>query len=250
MLGDSWSAFLPFAEWGYVALMATLVQSILVAGVFMFGPLAVGRRWRLPSNGGWMIGYFASIGLGYMTAEIAAIQQLTLLLGHPVYAVTAVIAVMLIGSGLGSAWSDRRRPDWAVWVTTVVAGGLVVYAVGLLPMVHAVQTAPLVWRAVAAMALLGPVAFAMGMPFPLGLRAFAPRGTAPVAWAWAANGFTSVVAAPLAALVAVEFGSPVVFAVAAAGYVAATIFVRGWTARSSAGFPLATSPPATVIRDA
>ncbi len=55
------------------------------------------------------------------------------------------------------------------------------------------------------------------LAFPLGLRALAPTG-GEVAWAWAANGFASVVAAPLCALVALEAGSRVVLAAAAAAY--------------------------------
>ena len=49
------------------------------------------------------------------------------------------------------------------------------------------------------------------------------RGGLP--WAWAANGFASVVAAPLAALIALELGAPALFLFAAAGYgVASLIF--------------------------
>jgi hypothetical protein len=76
--------------------------------------------------------------------------------------------------------------------------------------------------------LLTPVALVMGMPFPLGLRALAAASPARVAWAWAANGFTSVVTAPLAALVALEAGTRVVFGLAAMGYlIAAGCFWRG-----------------------
>ncbi|MGH7700464.1 MAG: hypothetical protein ACREMJ_08130, partial [Gemmatimonadales bacterium] len=39
-----------------------------------------------------------------------------------------------------------------------------------------------------------------------------------VAWAWAANGFASVVAAPLGALVVVELGSPALLLGAAGAY--------------------------------
>src|SRR5262249_59590092 len=57
-----------------------------------------------------VLSYFGAIGLGYMAAEIAAIQQLGLLLGHPVYAVSAVLVIFLASSGAGSLWSDRLAP--------------------------------------------------------------------------------------------------------------------------------------------
>ena len=57
----------------------------------------------------------------------------------------------------------------------------------------------------------------MGMPFALGLRRLAPEGGA-LAWAWASNGFASVVAAPLSALLSLELGSQVLLGAAAATY--------------------------------
>jgi hypothetical protein len=49
-----------------------------------------------------------------------------------------------------------------------------------------------------------------------------------VSWAWAANGFASVVAAPLSAVIALELGSPALFVAAAGAYgIAAVVFRRG-----------------------
>jgi hypothetical protein len=59
------------------------------------------------------------------------------------------------------------------------------------------------------------------MPFPLGLRRLAAGSEGRVAWAWAANGFASVVAAPLAALIALEVGSGTLLAGAGTAYAVA-----------------------------
>lgn len=216
-------SWLPFAEWGYLTLLATLAQSAVLAALFLILPVAVrrGRRRGL----GPLVLYFGAIGLAYLAAEIAAIQQLGLLLGHPVYAVAVVLSAVLISSGLGSAWSDR----WGVargWAAPLALAGLfIVYAVFLLPLVHQFQSASLPARAMVAFAALAPVAFLMGFPFPLGLRGFQPEPDR-LAWAWAANGFSSVIAAPLAALVALDAGSPALFLVAAAGYAVAALVWR------------------------
>lgn len=85
--------------------------------------------------------------------------------------------------------------------------------------------APLVVRGGVGAIVLAPVATAMGMLFPLGLRGIAGDSVG-IAWAWAANGFASVVAVPLAALVAVEAGSPALFLVATATYAAASLVAR------------------------
>jgi hypothetical protein len=228
-------SWLAFAEWGYVTMFATLAQSIVVAGLLMLVPaLARGggggrRQW------GSLIGYFAAIGFAYLAAEVAAIQQLSLLLGHPVYAVAAVLTAFLISSGVGSAWSDRLRIDRLLWVAVAPTALLVGYSAALLSFVHLLQPVQLALRAAAGLLVLVPLAFLMGLPFPMGLRSIAGMETEGAAWAWAANGFASVVATPLAALIALEFGSQMLFLSAAVGYALAAAFGHGRAKRVTAG---------------
>ncbi len=177
-----------------------------------------------------MIGYFAAIGFAYLAAEIAAIQQLSLLLGHPVYSVAVVLAVFLIASGAGSIWSDRRPAAGAWKAVLSLTLLLALYAGLLLVVVHGLHPAPLVFRGAVAAAVLLPLAFVMGVPFPLGLRDLCGGEGEGVAWAWAANGFASVVTTPLAALIALEAGSRVLLLLAGLAYAAAAAFqrLRGW----------------------
>jgi hypothetical protein len=60
-------------------------------------------------------------------------------------------------------------------------------------------------------ALLVPLGFTMGMPFPTGLRAIAGTGEnisagGSVEWAWALNAAASVLGSVLAIVIAMEFG--------------------------------------------
>ena len=220
--------WLPFAEWGYLALLATLVQSAAVATILLFLPWAIrARRSRAGAGGATAtvrdVLYFGAIGLGYLAAEIAAIQVLGLLLGHPIYGVMATLVLLLACSGAGSALSDRVSAAHGRRVAATVAVLLVAVAAVLLPLAHTLAEMPAAFRAAAAILQLAPLALLMGAPFPLGLRAVAGAGPGRVAWAWAANGFASVVAAPLAALIAVEFGSPALFLFAAGAYGVAAI---------------------------
>jgi hypothetical protein len=54
--------------------------------------------------------------------------------------------------------------------------------------------------------LLAPVAFGLGMPFALGLGTLEKTNVAFIPWAWALNGAFSVIATPLANLIAVSWG--------------------------------------------
>lgn len=214
--------WLPFAEWGTIALVATLAQSILLATLLILLPVLV-RRGATHGRLARTLGYFSAIGFAYLAAEIAAIQQLNLLLGHPVFAVAIVLTAFLVFSGLGSIWSDGRRVAGRI-PGLALAAMLTLCASALLPLVHAAESTHVIVRGVIALVALAPLAFVMGLPFPVGLRTLgteASDGT--VAWAWAANGFASTVAAPLAALIALEAGSPALFLTAATGYGIAAI---------------------------
>jgi hypothetical protein len=74
-----------------------------------------------------------------------------------------------------------------------------------------------------AVMLIAPLAFAMGMPFPLGLVSVAARTPVLVPWAWAVNGFASVVAAILATLLAIHWGFNAVLILAAVLYLTAAL---------------------------
>ncbi len=234
-VGRDRGSWLAFAEWGYVALFATLAQSIVLATLLLLVPAAVRVGVKSASNWMRLIGYFSAIGFAYLAAEIAAIQQLNLLLGHPVYAVAAVLAAFLVCSGLGSVWSDRLNAARGWQIGAGLAVLLVLYGVLLLSLVHLLQPAALLVRAGAAVVLLAPLAFLMGTPFPLGLRSLAGTGVEGVAWGWASNGFASVVATPLAAMIALESGSQALLFAAAAAYAAAAVLQRGAVDRSGVG---------------
>jgi hypothetical protein len=59
-------------------------------------------------------------------------------------------------------------------------------------------------RVVLIVAATAPVSVALGLPFPLGLARLGSGGALP--WAWGLNGAFSVVATPLANLIAIKQG--------------------------------------------
>jgi hypothetical protein len=75
--------------------------------------------------------------------------------------------------------------------------------------------------------MIAPLAFAMGLPFPLvlaRLHAAAPRL---VPWAWGVNGCASVVAAVLASLLAMGLGTWSLTALGVLAYLLAAMAQRG-----------------------
>ncbi|WP_427309490.1 spermidine synthase [Cupriavidus sp. H39] len=226
---------LPLLDWGYPVLVATLLQATAAAMLLIGVPLRVLRR-RLASGGqgaaqlpvpAWRTGcYFGAVGLGFMFVEIAFIQKFILFLSHPLYAVAVVLCAFLCFAGLGSRYAPRLpgrgRRQAALAIGGICAASLVYLAA--LPLVFRLLIAlPDPARVGIAVALIAPLAFLMGMPFPLGLSRVAARDGTLVPWAWGINACASVVAAVLATLLAIHAGFTVVVLVALLLYVAAAL---------------------------
>ena len=65
-------------------------------------------------------------------------------------------------------------------------------------------------RIVISTLLIAPLAFCMGMPFPLGLERVGLQTPDFVPWAWGINGCASVISAVSATLLAIQFGFGIV----------------------------------------
>jgi hypothetical protein len=76
------------------------------------------------------------------------------------------------------------------------------------------------------LALIAPLAFFMGMPFPLGLKRVAAQAPDFIPWAWGLNGFASVISAVLATLLAVHFGFTAVLLMALVFYGLSSLLFR------------------------
>jgi len=220
-------------EWGYLILIATLLQATIAGLVLILLPLSrVKRSW--PAGTGPRIGgYFLLLGLAFLFIEMAFIQKFILFLSHPLYAVAVVLSGFLVFAGLGSAWSEKlaqRLSTSSRSPVAVAVGGIVLLSlmyVTLLPYVFQrfIGYSDLVKIAMS-ITLIAPLAFSMGMPFPLGLKRVARTAPDFIPWAWGINGFASVVSAVLATLLAIEFGFTAVIVLALISYVAATLIYK------------------------
>ena len=221
---------------GIVVLGMLLVISFAAVLAFLVLPLALARG-PAREPGTWPLLYFVAVGLGYILVEVAFIQRFVLFLGHPTYALTVVVFLLLLSSGAGSLaarrWlSDPRRVGWVLAGITAGLAALVF----LLPRVLAHWIGiPFPAKLAVSALLLVPVGFAMGMPFPTGLRQLADRGQGGVEWAWAMNAGASVLGSALAMAVAIHFGIAATLASGAAAYLGAAALSRRWSPVPGAG---------------
>ena len=233
---------LPYLEWGIVAQWLVLLQAIPMAAVLILLPLfvlprastaaaagkveepAAGRRPRR----GALFAYFALLGFAFMVLEISAIQRLILFLAEPAYAMAAVLGSFLVFAGLGSALASRvgGRLGWWVPFATIAVLALATRLIEAILWDHA-AAAPIAFRVIAVILLLGPLAFAMGHPFPIGLQRVADRAPRWIPWCWGVNGFLSVIGAAATPLIALAVGLDGALLLGVGLYL-----VSGWLLRS------------------
>ena len=239
--GMDWKVNLGVAVLGMV-----LIISLVAVFAFLVIPLTMGargtHRHALP------LLYFIFVGLGYILVEIAFIQRFVLFLGHPTYALTVVIFLMLLSSGLGSLASRKwlaSRPSAAIPLILIVTA-LVLYVFVLPGLLNAFVGLPLVVKFLMSGLLLVPLGFAMGMPFPTGLRALAsfaaPQFPAAenneakqnaLEWAWAMNAASSVLGSVLAMVIAIQYGLNVTLACGAVAYLVALTLTKTVSPRAA-----------------
>jgi hypothetical protein len=216
---------LPQAEIGALVNLAVLAQAVLIAILVLLVPLAAQRRLQLPETGVLrLIVYFPALGLGFLFIEIFMIEKASFWLNDRTSGFALVLTGMLVFSGLGSMTSDRLagRGRRAVAVAClIVVGWCGVVLLGLQPIILATLDLPWTARAAMVLAMLAPASIALGLPFPLGLTRTGSGGLLP--WAWGLNGAFSVVATPLANLIAREAGFSRVLLGAALLYVVALV---------------------------
>ncbi len=172
--------------------------------------------------------YFPALGLGFLFIEIALIEHATLWLNSRTSGFALVLTGMLFFSGLGSLTGDRlaaphRHRRWLTLACLAVLLWCAVEIVGVQPAMLAALHWPWPLRWVLVLAVLAPVSLALGLPFPLGLACLG-QNSSTLPWAWGLNGAFSVVASPMANLIAREWGLNRLLLCAAAMYAVALTF--------------------------
>jgi len=212
---------------GFVFLF--MIATILMLALTVFLPLT---RWaespgQMDSSLRGGIIYFIAIGLGFMLVEIGMMQQLSVLLGHPIYSLLVVLTGLTFATGIGSFLSEnltlvgnwqRRSPAFSSAIAVLI------YAMVVLPAIHHAARLALPARISVALALVVPAGVMMGFCFPVGLRLIRTvRGDESLPWLWALNGAASVLGSFVAMMLSMQTSITTSVIAGAACYLAAAI---------------------------
>ncbi len=221
---------LPLIEWGYVILLATLGVTLVLGALLILAPLILLKRHRqslVTAISRWrVLLYFIAIGLAFLFIEIAFMQRFLLFLHHPIVAIATTLTAFLVFAGLGSRSCDalnRRlgRRGLSLVAFTGIALLSLLYLLSLDGIFSQLSQLPLAAKSLLSLSLIAPLAFLMGLPFPLALGEVKRCADSLVPWAWGVNGYASVISASLATLLAIHFGYSAVILSAAVIYLIA-----------------------------
>jgi len=214
-----------------IHLIVTAVVSLFFAVVFIVVPLYKSERRQTPPAAKYLsMVYFACLGCGFILIELVFIQIFMKLIGYPVYTYALVLFTLLLGAGIGSAASrflgisPAARWSWPFWAILGYGSAFSF----LYPMVFDYFLAsPDAVRLGVGAALIFPLGFFLGMPFPLGILIVERHPHGAVAWAWGLNGLFTVIGSLASVLLGMTIGFQATMLVANAIYAAAFLAVAG-----------------------
>src|SRR5262249_16998909 len=199
------------------------------------------------AGGAWSrLGFFSSVGVGFMFVELGLTQRLNIYLGHPMYSLSVVLAGLLLSTGLGSFLSDRAGLSAGRALAFGMVGTALAVLAWLLVMnrvIPATLAQPQAVRLAITLASILPVGLLMAIPFPTPLRSLRGSQSRFVPWVWGINGLTSVMASVLAIILAMRVGFQCVVLLGSATYFLGWLAIRGHLRRQ--GEEIELQPPAT-----
>jgi hypothetical protein len=166
--------------------------------------------------------FFALLGLGFMFVEISLVQEMIRVTTNPQVAVAVVLASILTGAGCGSYLSFRNEFMRKPVMMAVIPVIIIILAIMLIPLLSDYMLPlPFFIRLVMIFSALLPLGFFLGIPFPAGIRHLGENRKGLIPWAWAVNGFFSVLGPILAMMIALSIGFSAVLWLSALAYLGA-----------------------------
>ncbi|HKW00478.1 MAG TPA: hypothetical protein VJN96_11670 [Vicinamibacterales bacterium] len=202
-----------------------LLALVVPVGILLVVFVALGKpRGEAVAPYAASVVYFASLGAGFIAIELTLLQNLTLLVGHPIYTLSVLLFTLLATSGFGSSLS-KHVPTTLACLTVAVLGVAGAFALPkIVPMLLPLGQAA---RIAIAMLCIAPFGVLMGMPFPQGLRKTGHGPLPAPPFYWGLNGVMSVLGSVGTVVIALLTGFHVAMVIGSACYLVAAVASMG-----------------------
>ncbi|MCC6648749.1 MAG: hypothetical protein IT374_24690 [Polyangiaceae bacterium] len=221
-------------------LRQAMVTLFVLIAAFLVVPLArlLKKGALSPAEIAAPSAYFSLLGLGFMLVEMKLLQQSVLVVGNPTLSLAAVLAALLVSTGLGALYANRlaKAPDVRRRAASAFGALLVVLTIALVtaePIANALTGFELPVRTLGLVVAIFPMGFLLGCPLPLGMSTLGDKKGL-VAWSWGMNGMLGVAGTAVATYVAIHLGLRAAFVLGMACYVVAGALFLGVLSRPRA----------------
>lgn len=215
LMGKKWQFFLEEGLLPYFLLLM-----ILPPGSLIILLPALSLKGKRPSINHLL--YFAIIGIGFMFVEVPLIHRMILPLENPSYAFATVLTSVLIWSGIGSLLSQKIDSTNRPFVLIALFIMIILYDyLFLSALTDHLYHLSIPYRIIAVFFSLSALCLLMGIPFPTGIKMLGEKEPEAIPWAWAINGFFSVLSPILAMILAINIGFKSVLLIGAVSYLIA-----------------------------
>jgi hypothetical protein len=204
---------------GEIVVCVVFLEALVITVFLLLVPVFTIKKSDKKPNISLLL-YFLAVGGGFMFVELFFIKKYIFIFGDPVISFTVVLTGILVFSGFGGYCSQRIGPGGLRYALIALIAVLIFIFLGLDPMIHGILGLSKILQYALAILLLILPCFLVGLPFPLGMRYLLNR-PAQRAYAWTANGCSSVLASILSAQIALSLGIPIIILCAAAAYLLA-----------------------------
>ena len=195
---------------GEFVVSVVLIEALAISLFLLALPLLlIRKRGNKPS--GTQITYFLSIGAGFMFVELYFIKEFILLFGDPVISFTVVLSGMLIFSSIGGFYSQRVRRRGLIKALVTLIAILIFIFLGFETIIQYILSTSTLMQYILAFLMLAPAGILLGLPFSLGMR-YLLNSPVERAYAWTANGCTSVITSIISAQIALSLGISTIMA--------------------------------------
>lgn len=173
------------------------------------------------------------LGFGFMMIEISFYQKLILYIGSPIIALAVILGMLLAGMGLGSLLGEKIFPNdnmkRLITITLIISVIVAVLFFALSLILNNSLGYNTYLKGLICCAVILPIGFTMGIPFPTGIRIAKENGAASfITWMYGINGTMSVLGSVSAIAISTVFGFTASLIVGSFCYLAiAFIFIFG-----------------------
>jgi len=205
------------------------LMAVVFGGILLYSLIRIIRsesRDQIPGSSIWkgrIFVAFTLLGIGFMIAEIALFQKFVLYFRHPTLALTVLLSVILLATGIGSwlshLWKAQSILQRVQRIGLVIGAALLVFQI-VSGFIYELPNGLIQPVLIVSLFLMGLV---MGIPFPMLLRYLHERARQDlVPYAWGINGVASVTGSVISVILAKWFGWSMVLGIAGVIYLVFT----------------------------